>query len=169
VVILHFPLFDRNTLSNFATFSFFSDYFHCSIFLHCSIHLAIHNPSPAAAMGFFCCRKKAQAAPPTPESPKSLKIPKKSIPRSQASKKNIEQFYREGKELRRAEQEEQERNNLRAALRQEYDRDEFEYDEDMQDIRLPRISTSRTGSISRGSVPRSSNDQTVVDSTYRHR
>lgn len=90
-------------------------------------------------MGFLCCRRKtASPATPSPASasaitPSPPKRPgpttngpgrshrRRSAPRPRASRQNIEQFYREGKELLRAEQEQQERNYLRAVLRQQHD------------------------------------------------
>lgn len=86
-------------------------------------------------MGLLCCGRNA--APPTPPAMHSpAKIPKlirrRSAPRPRASKQDIEIFYREGKELFRAEQEEIERSRLRKIWRQE--RQEVLYDEDAADI-----------------------------------
>ena len=84
-------------------------------------------------MGFLCCRRKtAWSATPSPASftitPSPPKRPglitthrHRTVPRPRASRQNIEQFYREGKELLRAEQEQQGQNYLRAVLRQQPD------------------------------------------------
>lgn len=84
-------------------------------------------------MGFLCCRRKtAWSETPSPASSAIISSPPKrpglinthlhrTVPRPRASRQNIEQFYREGKELLRAEQEQQEQNYQRAVLRQQPD------------------------------------------------
>ncbi|KAF8243988.1 hypothetical protein K440DRAFT_663773 [Wilcoxina mikolae CBS 423.85] len=119
-------------------------------------------------MGFLCCGKKAPTAPsPTPTPPRiTPKLARRrSAPRPRASKKNIEEFYREGQELLRAEQEEQERSQLRAALKLEYERD-MVYDDDARYIKEPLafgIPSVRTEGIEGGP----SGTRSAADSVYR--
>ncbi|TGZ83646.1 hypothetical protein EX30DRAFT_338263 [Ascodesmis nigricans] len=72
----------------------------------------------------FCCKYRFKHhqhpgpdAPAPPDEPRSQpRIHRRqTIPKPAASKKEIEKFYREGKELRRTEEEEQERATLRAS------------------------------------------------------
>lgn len=85
-------------------------------------------------MSLFCCGKpdKNNISPPmSPQRTPPVRIAPKvgrrrSAPRPRASKKNIEDFYKEGKELLRAEQERNEREYFQMALRREYESDMFE-------------------------------------------
>ncbi|KAA8907850.1 hypothetical protein FN846DRAFT_906480 [Sphaerosporella brunnea] len=92
-------------------------------------------------MGLLCCSKDETKKPSTivPAAPRAV-VPKLvrrlSTPRPRASKKNIEKFYREGRELLRAEEEEREKSRLRAALKEEYGRAPS-YDEDAREVREP--------------------------------
>lgn len=92
-------------------------------------------------MGLLCCGndddKTKPLMIPTPPRIAPMLVRRRSVPRPRASKQNIERFYREGRELLRAEQEEQEISGLRATLRQEYGEDVMAYDDDATEIRGP--------------------------------
>ncbi|KAI5784644.1 hypothetical protein EDC01DRAFT_631955 [Geopyxis carbonaria] len=126
-------------------------------------------------MSLFCCGKidknkisppaSPQKAPPVRIAPKLAR--RRSAPRPRASKQNIEEFYREGKELLRAEQEDNERARLRAALRREYERDVYE--EGTIDSRIPpgfeEISTNNERT---SSGPSYSRDEANASSSRRY-
>jgi hypothetical protein len=109
-----------------------------------------------------CCGKDGKTPSPiipTPPRvvPKLVRRISARSPRPRASKQNIEKFYREGRELLRAEEEERERSRLRAALRDEYGRDasfdedarEFPGPADLEDLALGKAWPGLRGSIRR--------------------
>jgi hypothetical protein len=119
-----------------------------------------------------CCGKDGIKTPspiiPTPPRvvPKLVRRISARTSRPRVSKQNVEMFYREGRELSRAEEEERERARLRAAMREMNSRDEFErepsYDEDarefpgpanLEDLALGKAWPGLRGSIRRWAAP----------------
>jgi len=103
------------------------------------IHLFALPLPFARTMGLLCCGDddgKSKTLIPTPSRVAPKLVRRRSVPRPRASKQNIEKFYREGRELLRAERE-QWSVGMRAPAGQQHADDAMIYDDDATEIRGP--------------------------------